>query len=283
MIQMREDIKIQYEKCVEMYFAEIENLKLKSIKAREHLLTHQFTPFPSNGSQIDKSAFILQYIPFIRDLVLFPDNEVIQKLKDNQFASHTLKWMVKLNDITIEIDRLAKIEGLIIIPNNYLSAIHNHLSYKLLINFIEDFELSKTYNNQDTNILFIDIDKRIRRRDYNKKMQQTPKMNSFERVMNEVFDLLENNTSDDPGFSDKYLRQVSKGNTSLIYTCLNGFYCQGISKNKVYLELFPLLKLIMKDVELFSFEEFISRKEERYDADYTKYQIARVKKILQKK
>jgi hypothetical protein len=278
-----ENIKIQYEKDVEMYFAEIEKLKRKSISAKEILLNEEFDPFPNNGSQDDKIDFVLQFMPFIRDLTLFPDEEVLQKLKDYQFASHTLKWMVRIEEITFEINRLTKIEGLFFMPYAFLFAVESHLSTKLLINFIEDFELSIDYNNEETNILFVDFDKRIRRREYNKKMNQTPKMDAFEKQMNKIFDRLEGVTSADEGFSNKILRQSAKGNTASFYSLMDMFYCQGISKNKIYLELFPLLKLVMKDVELLSYDQFIHTKEEFYDADYTKYQIARVKKILQKK
>ncbi len=283
MMPMPEDIKIQYEKDVEKYKSEIEKLKRKSISAKEILLNEQFDPFPNDGSQDDKIDFVNQFMPFILDLTLFPDEEVIQKLKDYQFASHTLKWMVRIEEITYEINRLSAIEGLFFMPYSYLFAVEAHLSTKLRIKFMEDFELSIRYNNEDTNVVFVDFDKRIRRRDYNKKMQQTPKMGPFEKQMNKIFDRLETATSSDKGFSNKILRQSAKGNTASFYSLIDDFYCQGISKNKIYLELFPLLKLVMKDVELLSNDQFISTKEEFYDAEYTKYKIARVKKILQKK
>ena len=101
--------------------------------------------------------------------------------------------------------------------------------------------------------------------------------------MNKIFDRLETATLADKGFSNKILRQSAKGNTSFFYTMIDGFCCKEISRNKIYLELFPLLKLIMKDVELLSYDEFINHKEQGYNADYTKYQISRVKKILTKK
>ena len=282
MISLTEDIKILYEKDVEKYFAETEKLKIKSISAKEILLNEQFDPFPNNGSQDDKIEFVLQFLPFICDLTLFPDEEVIQKLKEYQFASHTLKWMIRIEEITYEINRLTKVEGLFFMPYTFLFAIEAHLSTKFLVNFIEDFELSKSYNNEDSNILFIDFDKRIRRRDYNKKKNQTPKMDFFEKLMNRIFDRLET-TSDDKGFLNRILRQYAKGNTSSFYSLIDMFYSQGISKNKIYLEFFPLMKLIMKDTQLLSYDQFISTKGEFYDAEYNKYQIARVKKILQKK
>ena len=108
-------------------------------------------------------------------------------------------------------------------------------------------------------------------------------MDLFEIQMNNIFDFVEEKTKEDKSSAKQIMLQSAKGNTSNYYTLLNDFYNERISKNKVYLELFPLLKLIMKDVELLAYDEYINSKEEKYDADYTKYQIARVKKILIKK
>ena len=91
MMPMPEDIKIQYEKDVEKYNLEIEKLKRKSISAKEILLNEQFDPFPNDGSQDDKIDFVNQFMPFILDLTLFPDEEVIQKLKEVQGDTKGLK------------------------------------------------------------------------------------------------------------------------------------------------------------------------------------------------
>jgi hypothetical protein len=278
-----DEIKIHYEKDVALYYSEIEKLKLKSISAKHRLLTEEFESFPVNGSNDDKAKFVVQFLDFLLDLTLFPDLEVFDKLRELKFAKHTLKWMVKLEDITNEIERLNKIEGLFFLPNSFLSAVSLHLSTKFFISFIEDFELSTKYNNADTNILVEDFDKRFRRREYNDEKNQTPKMDWFDQRMNNIFDFVVDKTKVDKSYVKKIMLQSAKGNTSNYYTLLDDFYNERISKNKVYLELFPLLKLIMKDVELLSYDEYINSKEEKYDADYTKYQIARIKKILKKK
>lgn len=282
MIPLPNEFQIQKDKDSELYFALIELLKSNAIKAKQILLETEFTQFPINGSQDDKAKFVRQFIPLLLNLILFPDEEVIQKLKSYQFASPTLKWMVNLDEITFEINRLIKIEGLYFPAYAYLIIIETHLSLKFHINFIENF-VSTTYNNQDTSFLFVDFDKRIRRRDYHKKMNQTPKMDAFEKTMNEIFDDFEIITSEDADFSNKLLRQSAKGNTSYYLTLINKFSVQGMSRDKIYRELFPLLKLIIKDKELLSFDQFISTKDDKYNADYTNYQISRVKKILQKK
>jgi hypothetical protein len=282
-IPLSNEIKIIYDKDVLLYKQQIERLKRKSTLAKQVLLTQQFDAFPDEGGQEEKVEFILQFTDFILDLILFPDDAVIQKLRELRFAKNTLKWMVNLDEIVSEINRLSKIDGLLFMPNALLFAIDAHLKIKFFVDLIEGFDLSVSYNNQETNIIFVDFDKRIKRREYNHKLQQTSKMDAFEKEVNRWFDKIEEATKEEKGFAKNVLRQSAKGNTSFYYTILDQFYCQGITKNKVYLELFQLIKSITKNKELLSLEEYENKKDELYDSDYTKYQIARVKKILQKK
>ena len=98
-----------------------------------------------------------------------------------------------------------------------------------------------------------------------------------------MFDILEAKAGSNEVLKQALLSPL-KDNTSFYYSKLDEFYCEGISKNKVYCELFELLKMIMKDYELLSEKEFkIKNTDGKYDSDYRKYKIARVKKILQKK
>jgi hypothetical protein len=283
MIYLTDDGRVKYQEDVAKYYTTIDNLKQISIPVKKIFLTEHFEPFPNNGSRGDNVAFITQFIDLIGPLTLFPDEEVLLKLRELKFSNHTLKWMVNLEDITDEINRLSKIDGLLIMPNSILTAASIYLSIKFLINSIEDFELTVNYNNEDTNFIFVDFDKRIRRREYSLKKMQTPKMNPYEQLMNISFDKLEQETGGDNDFAKKFLRQSAKGNLSFSDLIDGHYHYQGISRNKFYLEFFPLLKMIIKDKEMFSYEEYISRKEKYYDADYSKYQIARVIKILKKK
>ena len=108
-------------------------------------------------------------------------------------------------------------------------------------------------------------------------------MDNFEKVMNNLFDNIEIATENDIELANKILLQSIKGNTSYYYTMLDLFYCEGISRDKIYLEFFPLLKLIFKDYELLSYEEFYESDKNNYKLNYNTYKIARVKKIIQKK
>lgn len=284
MIALPNEIKIRYDIDVALFNKQIEDLKRKSIVAKNRLLSEQFKPYPNDGSKDDKINFVLQFTDFILDLTLFPDDEVLNKLRELKFANHSLRWFVKIEDILKEIERLNNLKGLFFLPNPYLFAITSHLQVKLFISLIEDFELISIYNNSDTNIVYKDYAERYRRREYNEKKMQTPKMDFFEKIMNNFYDIIEKTIDNDKVLAKKMMLQPLKGNTSIYYTILDSFHCEGISKNKVYKELFPLLKMIMKDYELLSEEEFATKdKDANYEANYSKYKISRTKKLLQKK
>jgi hypothetical protein len=280
MINLTDEIQDNYDKDLVKYFALIKELNEKSKASKEVFFAKTFEPFPENGNIEDKIEFLLQFFDLLPDFVLFPDEEIIKKLRELKFAKHTLKWIVKLEDITDEIDRLRRFNGLFFMPFHYLFSIQAHLVTKFLISTIEDFDFTVKRNNQDTNILYEDIAKRFRKREYNRQLGQTQKMDSFERMMNSIINKMESAPNNNT-FVKKILEQSCKGNTAVYYTQLKEFHNQGVSKRKIYLELFPLLKMIMKENDLLSKEEFLSTKEDSYDGDYSKYKIARVKKILQ--
>ena len=281
MIELSEENKILYEKNVGLYLTYIEELKQNSILAKEMLLNYEFNPFPNDGTIEEKISFAAQFTPLLSYLIFFPDDEIIQKLKELRFSGKALKWFVNLEKITNEINRLANIKGLFFNPFLFLFGIESHLYNSFFISYVEDFELSITYNKSETNILSLEYDNRIRRRKYNEDKKQKAKMDDYEKLMNQLHDDLEEATKEDNGYSNKTFSELAKGNTKSYYNCLNTFKTQGISKNKVYLELFPLLKMIMKKDKMLTEEEFIISKDEKYDADYKKYKIKRVKDFLQ--
>lgn len=283
MIKLTKELKLKYDTDVELFNNQILELKAKSIIAKNRLLSENFIPYKNGCITEDKINFVNQFIDFLSDLTLFPNDEIIIKLREFKFANNTLKWFVNLEDILNEINRLTNIDGLFFLPNSFLFAITNHLKIKFNINLIEDFELNADYNNTDTNIIYKDFAKRYKRREYNENKNQTGKMDKFEIVMNDLLDNIEIATENNIEIANKILLQSIKGNTSYYYTMLDLFYCEGISRDKIYLEFFPLLKLIFKDYELLSYEEFYESDKNNYKLNYNTYKIARVKKIIQKK
>ena len=283
MIELTKELKLKYDTDVELFNNQISELKAKSIIAKDRLLSENFISYKNGCITEDKINFVNQFIDFLSDLTLFPNDEIIIKLREFKFANNTLKWFVNLEEILNEINRLTNIDGLFFLPNSFLFAITNHLKIKFNVNLIEDFELNAEYNNTDTNIIYKDFAKRYKRREYNENKNQTGKMDNFEKVMNNLFDNIEIATENDIELANKILLQSIKGNTSYYYTMLDLFYCEGISRDKIYLEFFPLLKLIFKDYELLSYEEFYESDKNNYKLNYNTYKIARVKKIIQKK
>ena len=285
MINLPNEMKLLYNESVASYNLEIRELKHNFKLAKQNLMLGYIKPYPINPTKDEKIAFVHQLIYNIPHLVLFPEDEVVlTKLRGLKFGTNILKWFVSLEDISKEIERLINIKGLLFLPNSYLTAISNHLQFKILYHVIEDFELTIDYNNAETNIAFKDFAERFRKRAYNSQKGQTGETDVLsEKIHNDMFDILEAKAGSNEVLKQALLSPL-KDNTSFYYSKLDEFYCEGISKNKVYCELFELLKMIMKDYELLSEKEFkIKNTDGKYDSDYRKYKIARVKKILQKK
>ena len=258
----------------------IEELRANSIKAKKRLLDTNFTTYPDNATREQKTAFVCQFVDFIGDLALFPDEQVLNKLYSLDFANRTLRWMVDIDEILVEMIRLLKIGGFLFEPLPFLDAISSHLFFKLKISMLEDFELIERYNNSETNIVFSDYDRRFRRRKYQEQKNEEVPRKEFEDLMNEQIDVFKYITNEDETTVKAFFVKVARGDTSYFISKLSNFQCFKISKRQVYLELFPLLKMIMKDVEMLSEVDYHKKKESNYDADYTKYKIARVKKIF---
>ena len=178
---------------------------------------------------------------------------------------------------------MSKVDGLFFLPNSWLFGIQSHLESKVFVSIIESFELNSIYNNKETNIIFEDFSKRFRRREYNEQKGQTPKSDWFENIINKQIDILEKASGNDKEFVKNMYLKFAQADTGFFLEILNAFHVEGIPKNKVYLELFPLFKLILKDRKLLSEDEFLQEENAPYDADYSKYKIARVRKILLKK
>lgn len=283
MIELTKELKLKYDTDVELFNKQVLELKAKSIIAKKRLLSENFIPYKNGGNIDDTINFVNQFIVFVSDLTLFPDDEILSKLRELKFAKNALKWFVNLDEILNELERLTNIDGLFFLPNSFLFAITNHLKIKFNVNLIENFDLNVDYNNTETNIIYKDFAKRYKRREYNENKNQIGKMDNFEIVMNNLLNNFEIATENNKGLTNKILLESAKGNTSYYYTMLDLFYCEGISRDKIYLEFFPLLKLIIKDYELLTYEEFYESDKNNYELNYNRYKIARVKKIIKKK
>lgn len=261
----------------------INELKLDFIFVREGFLKQKIKHYNDCDNV---NNFILQIYDYIPFLVFFKnDLEVLTKLKEIGIKKEILIWMVDLDDVEAEIRRIYQIKGLFIFSYDFLFAICSHLDLKFKISLIDYLGLAKSYNNSNSNTFFIDTNNRIRRRSYEAILIGKSKKSFFEQEMNKELDDLEEtyqkNDCTKENFQKSLLKNL-KGNTDNFLELISINLSQGISKRKVFLELFPLLKLILKDVELLGEDEFHNLKDEFYDGNYEKYKISRVKKILLK-
>lgn len=261
----------------------ISELKQDSILAKKQFLKQNMKHYKDCDNVHNFILQLFNFIPFL--VVLKNEIEIYNKLKSIGIKDEVLVWMIDLNEAEAEIRRLNQIKGLTIFPFDFLFAILSHLDIKFKIGLIDFLGLSEEYNNSISNTLFVDTNNRIRRSNYEGKLERKSSKCIFEQEMNVQLDkdaeihVKIGNSKED--YQSSILKNL-KGNTGNFLELISNNLAHGISKRKVFLELFPLLKLILKDVELLSKDEFHNLKDEYYDGNYEKYKISRVKKILLK-
>lgn len=289
MIKLTEEVQIKFDENVVAFEKYLFELYYNSKLMKQKFISTEFNSLASDTIDKNVSSFLVQFIPFINYLIFFPDDEkVLSKLNELGFDKSPSTSMVRLEEIEKEIKRLSNIDGLLIFPFHYLVASIHILQLKFNIEFIERLGLSCTYNNSKTNPLFVDTSNRLRRREYNEeKIHETEIKDSFELMMNAILDYSDNVSIklglEKEALSKNYL-QMLKGNVKIYTDLFNQFYCLSISKSRAYSELFPLLKLILKDAKLMSEKEYFDNDNDKfYDGKYEFYKISRVRKILLKK
>ncbi|TAE69154.1 MAG: hypothetical protein EAZ85_13390 [Bacteroidetes bacterium] len=284
MIELSEETLKLYQDGKKNFEAQLVSIRQECEFIKKDFLSKDFNIYNSKDEINSCYSFFLQFVPYLNYLIYFSkDEEVISKLKSCGFTYTTLKWMIDINEIESEIRRLEKIEGLLIFPDSYLYSCIFYVSSKFRLNALEYFIGNVSYNGLVTNKIHVDFTKRIRRRNYNHNNKSKLSKDDFENLMNEQIDLLEKKSIEngkDKSKSIKSLLKLLHGDCGSIYELFQ-FSTKGISKNSVYFELFPLLKMIVKDKKLKSETEFFDNTAEQvYNNDYRLYRISKVKDIL---
>ena len=284
MVEKLKEIEQANEVNFENYLVELQ--KSKDTLERSFLASN-FDSLPENSNKSDVSNFILQFLPYLDFLMFFDgDKEVKNKLNKLGFTNNVLKWLVSISDIEKEIKRLIKIDGLLFVPYNFLYASTEYIRLKFKIELVEGFGLNIMHNNIETNTVFLDLSNRVRRNNYINKKSSKPNKSEYDMLMNQHIETFEKISTELDQEKDLIIKSVLKslnGNTKNI-TNLFEFRTVDISKNNAYCELFPLLKLIMKDVKMLDETEFYSSGNDKYyDGIYRIYKISRVQKLLLKK
>ena len=278
---LNEKLKKGLHEQEENYIKLIDELKNEANEARPILLDLEYKLQKIDIRSEKNSPYFKDFMEMIfdlQDLVLFPDEEVLTKLKEIGVSNSVTKWFVNIEDIIHEIERLENIKGLYIFKHSYLFFIHSHLSTSIIISFINEYTKRYKYKNEEVNVLYLSVLNLFRRREYNERKGIIGKMNYSERLINLRFDFLMKTIEDKKSFRVSLLK-ILKGESQFLQQGLL-FHNDGISKNRVYEEFYPLIKLVEKNKVLYSQEEFNELNDDRYNSNYSEYKKARVKKIL---
>lgn len=258
-------------------------LQKNAKQARNELFSGAFQGLSNPEDRDARIRYIIQFLPLVNALVLFPDDEIIKKLRKFGFSNTVIKWFTPIADILTELDKLRKLDGVFLVLDGFLFASLTHLQIKICNEIIESFDLHvKHGKNEESNILHKMTDNFIRKLAYNEKINQTPKLDQAEKVMYDIIKDAENVTNREFDLRS-FMRVASMGEFETGKDFFLTFKVVGLSKNKVYAALFDLVKLTYKDKEMMTQEEFENQEEVSYNGSYHLYRASRVKKILLKK
>jgi hypothetical protein len=250
---------------------------------------------------------------------LYPNPRITKKVKASRILKPTAKWIIGLDKIQKELDRLKLLypEMLIEVFQYFLI---RFVVEKVKYSFL--FVLSKQDINRDKNLMgqFNELNSLYRsmRRsprkttnslkytfDFseavlkgNKDGQMTKSLNKLFKDKKEPIENLINNLI--RTFATPYIELMGpqKGLRTAIglltiesYQCMRQlpiFLLEKNGTNELYRNFYPLFFLVIKDKVLYSREQFMKnaknaiKKSNPYDGDYNKYKISKVKTILGK-
>lgn len=247
---------------------------------REKIMNGNFNHLQDTSNQDDKIKFINQFINLVPECVLFPDDELFNKLREYRFGKSVFDWFVPIENIIYEFKELRKIEESFFPLSGYLISIHDFLRTKIKCEIVESFDLGvKHGKKEESNIARKNFDNMLRRLAYHEDKNQIAELDPIELLFLLKMKSKESLINNEVDFK-KNLLSAMHGNFEISKESLSTFAAFNISKNEVYFHLFPLVKLIFKDVKLYSEEEFDNLPTIIYGGSYRKYRISRVKKTL---
>ena len=267
-----------YEKDENDFKQQVETLKIQAAEVKIYFLNKEIIPFQKESTLDEKLLFISQIFIEANSLLLFSDEIVLQKFKELKFGNQLLKWFVPIEEIIAELYRLRNIQGFYFFLTPYFSGIKLHLETSLIINILEYFGFDTTYNNIETNSFYKRFAEEYKRRKYHEKKNQISKMTPEDKFLNDFIDALEKRGKDKREVKN-YLLKPLQGNTTPYFTLFD-FHIDGISMKKAYLELFPLMKLIMKSGQPLTENEFLAQLADGQFDNYNDYKISYVQKIF---
>ncbi len=267
----------------------IDLIRKRNKKNKTEFLNDNIIPLGKSPTEDETHNYFVLLLPLVRGLYLSIDQEVLTKLKPLRIKD-SIKWFLSFEEFIEELDRISQIEGLRFDPLEVLKLCVCYTDQMIIKSLQSELGYVQTYNKvSETSTSSILIKNSIRRKKSNLEKNQKGKLNEVDNALDE---LLFNRIADYVGEADA-ISLISKcliSNKNMLLEFLASEFIQnGPIIGKKHIELFPLLKLICKNHQLFSRTEYFNDKilkdegDKKCDILYNNYMIRRVKNILYKK
>lgn len=284
------EYKLALEALCILYLADLDNINIQKCKELRDELKLE--------SKRDEVSYAYSMSQHYFAVASFPTNERIEKLKVSYLLTDKkLKWISSWDEISFEIKSINKV-GLIYIPESIVFSVYYfyYLNLKIKRMLCEEYDFMQYYGNRDRS----DIEVEILKFKQNKKNRERvggyyPK-NEFESIVIDLlkyFEPIKEYLGVDLSEIDLFEKFFSGNLETFLIRPL--FYKIAYvdeshkGSKEVYLQLFNLFRVIMKDKEWLSEEEFNdNKKQDRlenpigiYNDDYNRYKISIMKSFIQ--
>lgn len=216
------------------------------------------------------------------NLALFPDKSIIAKFREIGFNTTFLRWFIHLSDILTEFGKIEKSGHIKVLRPYALRSISSHIAVKVRFEVIDWIGYVTTYkHNPETSLLYVNFLKLYRQRQIIRKKPGKYK-DAYSTIMHTILDKIETAFSGiiEP---EKFVKDFTKGKSEGFWLRLmvdSIIRDETVSKRKFYIELYNLVRLIVKDYEMLTETEFNDR---NYEIDWNTYRYRRVQQIIDKK
>jgi len=256
----------------------IRNLRNQALLNKKYLLEIPTEEIKSLG-EAERLEFIIEAYS---NLSIFPDNDILNKFKDIGYNKIFLRWFIRLSDILTEFNKIEQEGNIKVMRPFAIAFIKLHLDTKIKYELIQWLGLVTHYKTDpETSLLYISLNQLYKQRQTYRKKPLKHK-DVYSALMHGLLDNIERELGGtmDP---EKFMKNSSKGKGEGVFLkamieCI--IKDETVSKRKLYILLYDLIRLIVKDYPLHTKTEFDKLK---YEIDWDTYRYRRVEQIVDKK
>ena len=252
------------------------------------IIREEFLQFKLPKYQEYTPAFTKRQIKYYRDLKFHADDAVITKFKEFGFENELLRWLIPLKEFEERFSRINNKTPLTIFRYSSLSLINQYLDSKMLNEiYLATNCVTKFKGRVEMNDLYVVLYTIFRRKccfeNNNKRNKASEPEKKFYSYVDDLTKMTNSKVE-----AKKFLLAFFSGKiekyfiSPMIHKVLfnNKFSIKELSEQKCLCYLFDLCKLIMKDQDLLTEDEFLDTDIEYYNGDFSKYRAACLSRIL---